>query len=143
MKPALALALAASLVAVSARPAFARPAFAQDPAPQESSEGEASKSKSEDAKESKEEHWLAVVGGEVHTGTGAVLRGATVLAKNGKIEKIGYDLDVPPDAKTIFAPLRESSIGRFRSRIVPGCSVRTGSTTTRHFLSPMPSTSRS
>src|SRR6185503_18745681 len=103
VKPALALALAASLVAVSARPAFARPAFAQDPAPQESSEGEASKSKSEDAKESKEEHWLAVVGGEVHTGTGAVLRGATVLAKNGKIEKIGYDLDVPPDAKTIDA----------------------------------------
>jgi len=98
VKPALALALAASLVAVSARPAFA-----QDPAPQESSEGEASKSKSEDAKESKEEHWLAVVGGEVHTGTGAVLRGATVLAKNGKIEKIGYDLDVPPDAKTIDA----------------------------------------
>src|SRR5262249_27943420 len=50
-----------------------------------------------------EDRWFAVVGGEVHTGTGAVLRGATVLAKNGKIAAIGYDLDVPPEAKKLDA----------------------------------------
>jgi hypothetical protein len=91
--PMLAL-LVASLV-FSARPARAQEG--------ESSEGEGSKAKTEETKEDKEEHWFAVVGGEVHTGTGAVLRGATVLAKNGKIHKIGYDLDIPPDAKTIDA----------------------------------------
>jgi imidazolonepropionase-like amidohydrolase len=50
-----------------------------------------------------EDRWYAVVGGEVHTGTGAVLRGATVLAKNGKITAIGYDLDIPPEAKKLDA----------------------------------------
>lgn len=53
--------------------------------------------------EKEEERWYAVVGGEVHTGTGAVLRGATVLAKNGKITAIGYDLDIPPEAKKLDA----------------------------------------
>lgn len=47
------------------------------------------------------ERYFAVVGGDVYTGTGAVLRGATVLARNGKINAIGYDLDLPPDTKTL------------------------------------------
>jgi hypothetical protein len=47
------------------------------------------------------EHFFAVVGGDVYTGTGAILRGATVLARNGKIKAIGYDLDLPPDTKTL------------------------------------------
>ena len=50
-----------------------------------------------------EERWFAVVGGEVHTGLGEVLRGATVLARNGRIRKVGYDLDLPPDTKTVDA----------------------------------------
>ena len=79
-------------------------ALAQEPAPAESPEGEGSKSKSDEPAEEKgEERWFAVVGGDVHSGTGGVLRGATVLARNGKIHRIGYDLDVPPDAKTIDA----------------------------------------
>jgi hypothetical protein len=49
------------------------------------------------------EHWFAILNGEVHTGTGSVLRGATVLARNGKITAIGYDVFVPPDAKTLDA----------------------------------------
>lgn len=53
--------------------------------------------------ETGEERWFAVVGGEVHTGRGEVMRGATVLARNGRIRKIGYDLDLPPDTKTLDA----------------------------------------
>ena len=50
-----------------------------------------------------ESSWFAVVGGEVHTGTGSVLRGATVLAEEGKIREIGYDLYIPEDAKIVDA----------------------------------------
>ena len=98
MKRFLPLMLALASVAVAAKPVLG-----QEPAPAESPEGEKKAEEGKDEKEKGEEHWLAVVGGEVHTGTGAVLRGATVLARNGKIHKIGYDLDIPPDAKTIDA----------------------------------------
>ncbi|MBL8858127.1 MAG: amidohydrolase family protein [Planctomycetes bacterium] len=50
-----------------------------------------------------EDRWFAVVGGDVYTGTGAVLRGATVLSKNGKIEKIDFDVYMPPETKTLDA----------------------------------------
>lgn len=55
------------------------------------------------AKKDEEEKWFAVLNGDIYTGTGEVLRGATLLAKNGKIHSIGYDLYVPPDAKTLDA----------------------------------------
>lgn len=45
--------------------------------------------------------WLAVVGGDVHTGTGAVLRGATILCKDGVVDQIGYDVFVPEDAEVL------------------------------------------
>lgn len=54
-------------------------------------------------KKKEEDRWFAVTGGDVYTGTGAILRGATVLSKNGKIEKIDFDVDLPPDTKTIDA----------------------------------------
>jgi len=57
-----------------------------------------------EAEEEEEDRWFAVVGGDVHTGRGAVLRGATVLAKNGRIERIGYEIDVPDDAEVLEAP---------------------------------------
>lgn len=56
-----------------------------------------------DKKKEEEERWFAVTNAEIHTGTGAVLRGAMLLAKNGKIDKIGYDLELPPDTKTLDA----------------------------------------
>src|SRR5262249_27085814 len=56
-----------------------------------------------DEKKKDEDKWFAVVGGDVHTGTGAILRGATILAKNGKIEKIDFDVDIPADAKKLDA----------------------------------------
>ena len=55
------------------------------------------------ADEEEPDEWLAVVGGDVHTGTGAVLRGATLLAKNGVIDAIGYALHVPAEAERIDA----------------------------------------
>lgn len=71
---------------------------------QEGGEGQGGDSKTEDAKKDKEEeHFFAVSGGDVYTGTGEVLRGATVLARNGKIQRIGFDLDLPPDTKTLDA----------------------------------------
>lgn len=51
----------------------------------------------------KDAKYLAIVGGDVYTGTGAVLRGATVLARNGKIAEIGYDLVLPEGAETVDA----------------------------------------
>ena len=57
----------------------------------------------EDAEEEEPDEWLAVVGGDVYTGTGAVLRSATVLSKNGRIEQIGYGVDVPEDAEVVDA----------------------------------------
>jgi len=45
--------------------------------------------------------YFAVIGGDVYPGTGGVLRGATVLSHNGKIEQIGFDLDLPPDTKKL------------------------------------------
>jgi len=48
-----------------------------------------------------DERWLAVTGGEVHTGTGAVRRGATVLAEGGRIVAIGRDVAVPEEAEVL------------------------------------------
>jgi hypothetical protein len=53
--------------------------------------------------EEPKEAWFAVTGADVHTGTGAVLRGATVLCKEGKIHEIGYDLWMPEDTETLDA----------------------------------------
>jgi imidazolonepropionase-like amidohydrolase len=50
-----------------------------------------------------EELWFAVVGGEVHTGTGAVLRDATVLARNGRIREVGHGVEVPEGATVLDA----------------------------------------
>ena len=55
----------------------------------------------DDAKEEEEDKFLALVGGEIHTGLGGVLRNATLLSKNGKIEAFGYDVDVPEGAEVV------------------------------------------
>lgn len=47
--------------------------------------------------------YLAIVGGDVHTGTGSVLRGATVLSRDGKIRSIGYDLFLPEGTEIVDA----------------------------------------
>ena len=47
--------------------------------------------------------FFAVTGAVVHTVTGPVLRGPTVLCKNGKIAAIGHDVVIPEGAETLDA----------------------------------------
>jgi imidazolonepropionase-like amidohydrolase len=53
--------------------------------------------------EEKEKEYFALLDAEIHTGTGAVLRGASILAANGVIEQIGYDLNIPEKATRLDA----------------------------------------
>lgn len=53
--------------------------------------------------EKEPDSYLAIVGGDIYTGTGEVLRGATLLSKNGKIDEIGYDLYLPEGTEEIDA----------------------------------------
>jgi len=46
---------------------------------------------------------IAIVGGDVHTGTGEVLDKTTILIEKGVIQKVGKNLDVPAAATTINA----------------------------------------
>jgi len=78
------------------------PVLAQDGEKPDAAKGDAEEAKDE-KKEDEEERWFAILNGDVYAGTGEVLRGATLLAKNGKIHSIGYDLYIPPDAKTVDA----------------------------------------
>jgi hypothetical protein len=95
-------ALVAASFALALPPAMARPLVLQEEGG--SGEGEAKQEGEEDAsKKDEKEEWFAVVGGEVHTGTGAVIRDATVLARNGVIFQIGTDVRVPDDAKVLDA----------------------------------------
>ena len=85
--------------AFASSPAFATP-FLQRPAPQ------AEESSSDDSEESEDESdeeitYLALVGGDIHTGTGAVLREATLLIEGEKIKEFGYNVVVPDDAEVV------------------------------------------
>ena len=63
-------------------------------------EGSEDTAPSDDEKDAK---YFAILGGDVYTGTGSVLRGATLLARNGKVVEIGYDVFVPEGAETLDA----------------------------------------
>lgn len=57
---------------------------------------------SEESEESEPaDEYLLLRGGDVFTGTGEVLRGADLLAKNGVIEAVGYDFFVPDEAEVV------------------------------------------
>jgi imidazolonepropionase-like amidohydrolase len=60
-------------------------------------------SEEEAEEDSKEERWFAIAGADVHTGTGAVLRGATILSRNGVIKEIGYDPILPDGTEVLDA----------------------------------------
>lgn len=72
------------------------PAPAQPQKPEE-------KPKEEAEPEEPEARYFAVTGAVVHTVTGPVLHGATVLSKNGKIAAIGPHVAVPEDAEVLDA----------------------------------------
>lgn len=89
--PCLALLAATSLLAQEPPPAEggeARPDGAEAPAaPEPEGPGK----------------WLAVVGGTIHTGTGAVIHSGTLLARDGKIMAVGQGLPVPAGAEVLQA----------------------------------------
>ncbi len=66
-------------------------------------EGESGEEGDEEEAEDDSGKYFAVVDAEVHTGTGSVLRGASVLAKDGKIKEIGYELDLPEGTEVLDA----------------------------------------
>tara|TARA_R110002072_G_scaffold10569_28_gene49229 strand:+ start:14160 stop:15629 length:1470 start_codon:yes stop_codon:yes gene_type:complete len=83
-------------------PTFASVLFQDDDAKdeaqdEESEDGEAA------ADEDEGDKTFVIRGADIHTGTGAVLRGATLIAINGKIDEIGYDLALPEDAEILDA----------------------------------------
>ncbi len=82
---------------------FASPALAQEEEPSGNGQQESGEAADKEADSDEEDTWLAIRGGDIHTGTGAVLRGATLLAKNQKIAEIGYDLWIPDEATVIDA----------------------------------------
>ena len=60
------------------------------------------KSDEKDKKKDKPEI-VAIVGGNIHTVTGPVVRNGTILIEDGKIKEIGQSVEVPEDAKVIDA----------------------------------------
>ena len=56
---------------------------------------------------------LAVTGGTVHTVSGAVLEGATVLIRAGRIEAIGHDVEIPAGIRVLDAAGRVVTPGLF------------------------------
>lgn len=46
---------------------------------------------------------VAIVGGDVHTITHEVIRGGTVIVRDGRIQKVGQDLAIPEGAEVIDA----------------------------------------
>jgi hypothetical protein len=82
------------------------PAWAQGepPAPAEPKGKDAEAAPADDEGEEDEEtgpRWLVVRGGTFHTGTGAVLRDAALLARDGKIVGLGRDVVAPEDAEVL------------------------------------------
>jgi imidazolonepropionase-like amidohydrolase len=65
----------------------------------------------DDARPQAGEALLAVVGGDVCTGTGAVIRHGTVLCRGRRIEAVGADLKVPEGARVIDATGRRVAPG--------------------------------
>jgi len=61
-------------------------------------EGETPAAESDADADEEKEVWVAVTGGDVYTGTGALLRGATIAVKDGVIVEIGFDPYLPDDA---------------------------------------------
>jgi imidazolonepropionase-like amidohydrolase len=80
---------ARSLLALAAATLLCAPALAQE--------------KPAQARPEAGESVLAIVGGDVHTGTGTLIRRATVLCRGARIEAVGTDLKVPEGARVVDA----------------------------------------
>ncbi len=75
-----------------------------NPTAKEAPKEEPEADEGEDEKEEEEpDEWLAITGGTVHTVSGPVLHGATVLCKNDVIHAVGPAVAVPEGAQVIDA----------------------------------------
>lgn len=101
----LAALVAAAALALPARAQFAvaedAPKKPDGSAKPDEKKGE--EKKDDKKKDEKKDRWLAILNGDVHTISDGVLRGATLLCKNGKIHALGYGVEVPKEAATIDA----------------------------------------
>ena len=88
---AFALLVAPFFVGLTGVPSAAGPILVED------EDEEASEEEEED------DRWFAIVGGDVYTGHGGVLRGATVVSKNGVIEEISHDPYLPEGTEKLDA----------------------------------------
>ncbi len=86
-------ALAPLTLLLAAAPA----ALALAPVPQDDDSGDVEEAEAEEDGD----RWILLQGGDVYTGTGALLRDADVLCKNGKITEVGYDLLAPEGAELL------------------------------------------
>jgi imidazolonepropionase-like amidohydrolase len=83
--------------------------------------------KAEPAKKSDKNKVTAIVGGDVYTVTHEVIRGGTVLIKDGKIIRVGQDVAVPEGATVIDAKGKYVTPG-YVALSMSGVGVRGGAT---------------
>jgi len=76
---------------------------------------------SKEVPEEEKDQYLLVHNADIHTGAGEVLRGASLLSKNGKIAEIGYDLEVP--GRDFFTEIPEEERD-FRLRTIDAQGMR-------------------
>lgn len=74
---------------------LALPAYALPLQDEESSGGEGEAPSQEVEADVQGTWYLAVIGGDIYTGTGEVIRGGRLLARNGRIVAIGHGVEIP------------------------------------------------
>ena len=77
------------------------PAQEEQPAPAEGEQ--ATQAEETPAAPKAASRWFALVGGTIHTGTGAVIHSGTVLAQDGKIVAVGAGIPIPAGAERLEA----------------------------------------
>ncbi|HTF89972.1 MAG TPA: amidohydrolase family protein [Planctomycetota bacterium] len=90
-------------VGASLAPAASASSMFQEPAAAPKDGEKPADKSAEDKKKEEKEEWFALTNGDVFTGTGSLLRGMTVLAKNGVITEIASEVDIPEGAKILDA----------------------------------------
>ena len=67
-----------------------------------------------------QEHPIAITGGTIHTVTGGVIEGGTILFEDGIIREVGMGLDIPENAEVIDATGRHVYPGFIQGRSTIG-----------------------
>ena len=91
------------LIGVMALPAPAQPRRPRRDQPPAEPQVQPPAAPPAEEKVEKEDRWFAVLNGTVHTVSGPVLDGVTILCRNGRISEIGRNLTLPEGTETIDA----------------------------------------